>query len=352
LIIETKGNFSNGYSSITDKFVFIVIKIIMMEIKDRIDYLVDEYTQTVLIHLFPNVNKQNSWSKECGISKNEFEISLTPESFLKCAPQYKPVSKSFLHFTSLRSLHSIINEMSIRMYNLKNVNDPNEISFSLKNLHINKPELDRFRDRIYTLSLCEPNVLDSPNILNLWRLYGHDGWGVAIEFNIEFPKNQSQSKFLLAKIIYDKMKLKSFYEASKNFEIKNKIKVKNSSLLVVPSCLHKSKYFEIENEVRLVFDGEQFPAIEVLKDDCKYKNDFNTRNEFVSYYNLGLYKDNEVNGAPEISIKRIQIGFRYDKKKFTEIKRHIENLETALLVAKLKPIQYTIERSPLKNIFR
>jgi len=90
------------------------------------------------------------------------------------------------------------------------------------------------------------SVLEGDNILNLWRFYGNDGWGVAIEFDIEFPGHSSMDCCFLGKVIYEKPNLEGFKEKNAAFEERHKIKVDVSKLIRVPACFHKSPYYKIE----------------------------------------------------------------------------------------------------------
>lgn len=314
---------------------------------EKYEELKEKYLQDVLIYLMPE--NYDKWNIGGGLSFKRLSITISPNSLLKYKPLKKQNSESFVHFTSLRNLHSILNEQSIRMYNLNNVNDPNEVFFSLKDI-ITEDEIHKIRKKKYSLSLCSSRVISSSNILNLWRLYGYDGWGVAIEF--EIFNNNPLTSFLLAKIVYNKLKLKKFREANDLFEKANNIKVDLAGLLDTYACLYKNKYYKIENEFRLLYSGEEMPAILTHSKHEKYKFDFNYKNEIVSYYSLKLFEDNCYNSLPEINIKKIHIGFQFDEKQFEKIKEHITEISVAIANARSKQIHFDIELSPLKNIYK
>ncbi|MEO5777907.1 MAG: DUF2971 domain-containing protein, partial [Flavobacterium sp.] len=163
---------------------------------------------------------------------------------------YDPEATRFVHFTSLPILHSIINENAIRMYSMMNLNDPNEYVYFdelLKDVKIPKSD-------IYILSLCGVDALDSKNTLNLWRLYGQEGLGVAIEFEIEFHGYESHGGYYLGKVIYEKPNLEEFRVKNAEFERRNNLdKTDLRELMRVPACFHKNPYYEIEKEIRLMF---------------------------------------------------------------------------------------------------
>lgn len=309
---------------------------------DSYDRLIDDYRKTVIPSLIPNVspdlllgsfsNGRNQLLIQCG---NDFANGT----------RYATKSSRFIHFTSLRALHSIINENALRLYSLKNVNDPNELSHFIGNL-LPTERLQNIQANTYILSLCATGVLNEENILNLWRLYGNEGWGVAIEFDINFGGYTSDNGYFLGKVIYEKPNIADFLARNEEFENKHNIKMNISDLLRVPASFHKSAYYKVEEEVRLMYfdDASESKATYEQGEMNNYRWDFNSRNEIVTYRILKL---GEESLHPLVTIKRVQIGFRHSENSFKRIKNHFIDIFT--YKCRTAPI---IEQSPLKDIYR
>ena len=111
---------------------------------------------------------------------------------LKDTPYLYLDSKKLLHFTSVNALFSILNECSVRLYNLHNSNDKNEYNYAARELkHINRlnENIDNENSVIINNIKANSYVLSCTSIANLykskfWKNYGDKGKGVAIEFEI------------------------------------------------------------------------------------------------------------------------------------------------------------------------
>jgi len=102
-------------------------------------------------------------------------------------------SKNIFHFTSLKNLYSIINENSLRLYNLANSrNDPEEYNYAAKKIN------DIYKLQGFDISFIENEIrkikinsfiLSCTNEASLsnsyfWQEYGNKGKGVALELEI------------------------------------------------------------------------------------------------------------------------------------------------------------------------
>ncbi len=254
-------------------------------IPDQHDILVEDYQKNVIPHLVPGVSKNLLTSS--GSGPNFFEIELGSDFTL--GTKYDAQGTRFIHFTSLKALHSIINENSVRLSCLKNLNDPNELKHFTEGL-LPDETIDNIKDNTYILSLCDTSILEEDNILNLWRLYGDQGFGVAIEFEIEFKWHSSMDCYYLGKVIYEKPNLKEFVENHEAFKKSHNVEVRPDNLIRVPASFNKSQYYKIEEEVRLMYFKEHSTrkATSSLEKINKFKWDFNNRNELVTYHSLDL----------------------------------------------------------------
>lgn len=316
----------------------------------------DEYLREVLSILFPNVTVDASIQFGCAGAR--FSISLLPQGLTELDERYQVNGRRFVHFTSIRSLFSILNERGLRMYDVTHANDPNEIAYWLKSFEedtsifrddevesLNRklgeyrirfghqdPEIlaleakirrtERFqsiRRTTATLSMCRPDVLGGENALNLWRLYGDGGKGCAIELEIGEPQDP---RFVLGNVVYDVLEDKKgeqFKEAHRAFEVKYG-EVPIEQVLATPACLHKSPLYRIEQEVRLVRLGSYVES--TRPDESDFRFEVNSRNALVRYRLLPLFGG----AAPPIRLKRIQFGFGVPDKQFNELRDHINQI--------------------------
>lgn len=285
--------------------------------------LKNEYINDVLKIILPEISSNKIYSLSMSGSTDQLSLNFNANTFKEFKNSYKCSAKSYIHFTSLRALHSILNEKALRLYNLNNVNDPNEFNFLTKDLISNEFTIKNIKENSYIMSMCDSAILKSDEILNLWRLYGGGGTGVAIEFNIQLPNN-SYNDFLLSNIQYKKPDIEAFKLKHEIFEKKHNVKMKLDGIFKIPGCLHKSPYYKIENEVRLLLiDNEtninRSSAMTNDSKPCFY--DFNSKNERVSFYKLPLNQKDIYN--PYIEIKSIQLGFKFSEKHFNKIKKHL-----------------------------
>lgn len=287
---------------------------------NRHDLLVSDYIENVLPAFIPGISKDIMTGGESG--KDSFSIHLG-DNFTK-GTQYEPNSKRFVHFTSLSVLQSIVNENAIRLYSLLNVNDPNEYNY-FSDDSLSDITTQKIKANTYILSLCSADVLNSKNLLNLWRLYGKDGYGVAIEFEIEFFGHSSDGSYSLGKIIYEKPNLKDFKIKNLEFEQRHNVKIDIPALERVPRCFHKAPYYEIEEEVRLMFfeAGSTIRAKLSPKQD-QFKWDYNSRNKLITYHKLELGQ--KIGSHCCIIIKKIHPGFRHSKEAVKEMKEHFSTI--------------------------
>jgi len=128
----------------------------------------------------------------------------------KCKYYYRE-SKKILHFTSLKALNSMINEKSIRMYNLHNSSDKEEYTFignTIRPVYLHQgyddnfinEKIDYLKDNFFILSTTSEPELENPKF---WKEYGDNGKGVVIEFEI-LSDPISWDGFHFSKVFYGK----------------------------------------------------------------------------------------------------------------------------------------------------
>jgi len=285
---------------------------------DELENLNSDFIKNVLPFLFGRKELPPIFNFSSGQSPGSYSFKLDIEDLLNCAPEYKSTSNSFVHFTSLSALNSICIEQGLRLYNLLNVNDPKEFKMFASIFGFNEFQIESYKGRIHVCSFCDSKVLESDEILTYWRSYGLDGYGCAIEFEIQDPiKRVSHVK--LANILYSKPDFSNFLKANSEFEQRNRRTTDLKELVHLQACLHKDPIYKMETEVRLLFeDGFAEPHL-VCEEGYPFGFDINRKGKIVSYYKVRFY--DEKIGYPLIKIKRIQFGYNItlkDAKKYED----------------------------------
>jgi hypothetical protein len=166
------------------------------------------------------------------------------------SPYYlKENDRPIYHFTSLNNALSILNEGFLRMYTLNHANDPQEILFALhprfENVRGKLKEDDQ--QHVYSASFCEEQkIMD----LDMWRFYGDNGKGVALEFHIT-NEPRKWEEYHLGKVSYGKENreaLNAYLRYLNDFEHHDKIFPRLHPVL----AFHKSVIFRSEAEIRLL----------------------------------------------------------------------------------------------------
>jgi hypothetical protein len=253
-----------------------------------------------------------------------------------------------LHFTSLEALFSIINDSSIRMYNLWNSSDEKEYSHAAEIFNcIYKAIGQKAETRIKlakTYSFIS-SFTSSENYLSQyhWKNYGNNNKGVSIEFEIN-PEYQHWYKFILSRTFYNKLKdFDALFNAWHDFQLKIAI-LKNSVFDIDLNwllSLYKDKSFSDEDEIRLYlyFDGYHatFPGHFAKYTYSTIKK--NSSNLDIKYFRLPLCSDswnyehfkigdNEElfwNAIPKIRISKIYLGPDFQISNLEKFKSLIKN---------------------------
>jgi hypothetical protein len=268
-------------------------------------------------------NAQEITSSEAALS-NENKKYANSNYYYKVADN---LNMEFIHFTSLKGLLSILQTNSIRLSSLNGMNDPNEIAFASEIFEDMTSEyIERQKKATLSFSFCEFNSFDkeietNANNLDLWRFYGNNGEGVAIKFKI-INEQKNWIAYHLSQIKYGKSSLDYWESVSDSLNEFNKKYPKFYINLARLLCFHKSTYYKNEQEVRLVFGAHYNKSSQLLDysragwNDEIYPKVEKKGDNFYSY--LPLTSNKKTNGqktyferAPEISIEKIYLGFKY-----------------------------------------
>lgn len=252
--------------------------------------------------------------------------------------------RRFIHYTSMDSLFNILNSKELRFYNLKGLNDGQELSYAIHEfgLIINEKEIENFKASLFVHSLCEYNEDDD---FNMWRLYGQNGNGVGIIYEIP-NTNDKWYQFFLGKVIYDKESkssqlLKAFIDYHNRFVSEHPDFIDNIPT-IIPSFLlfHKNPIWSVEKEHRLftylhydkdTLDMRGFSSNFFFEEYLCHSFGSNKKeNAFLRMpirpYRIDDFKkfrDTEeekfLKTLPEITLSKVLLGYNYSEKDLKEI---------------------------------
>ena len=137
------------------------------------------------------------------------------------------------------------------------MNDPYEFNYIIKklDLRISQEQIDFFKRSLFITSLCkyDENTKDD---FDMWRLYGREGRGVAIVFEI-LNLSHNWFNFLIGKVQYgsenlESLKLQKAIDVFNHFITGEKMKLERiPQLFGFLLMLHKNTIWKNEQEFRL-----------------------------------------------------------------------------------------------------
>jgi len=219
-------------------------------------------------------------------------IARFPTKFiqLKNTPYCFSESKKVIHFTSLPKLYSIVNDCSLRMYNLHNSNDSDEYSYAsalLKTIYQQQGLNDEYieskieNEKAFSF-ITSCTSLDNLNKEFFWQKYGSNKKGIAIEFEIINNPDDWES-FYISKVHYNKLcefeKLICEWSKLQNKNKQVQYKIEMDQIL----GLHKSLGWSDEDEIRLISilpDLHYGPFQELVYKDTKPDSPHNSKIQF------------------------------------------------------------------------
>lgn len=252
--------------------------------KEQLDLIQKEFHNIIHKHLSPEL------FKNYGYSDLSFHavFSERTERF-KGTDYYYDEDKKFVHWTSIQNLMSIINNREIRLYNLQNSADPEEFNFAANQLKIQQDRSNYSKNYLYTFSFCKALELNNPF---LWKTYGNDYKGVAIEFEIDNSIDEWEN-FMLSSVYYNFPDM--LIELISNL---NSFKEKYPGTITEIDlgkliAFHKHSKYGNEKEVRL---STYFPFSdsEAYRKYCQTEFQFNNdRPRITNYFPLKLWVNND-----------------------------------------------------------
>lgn len=204
---------------------------------------------------FPNLEASSvfvmSGSSELTSGKIEFRSQFINEISLMNSPL------QFIHYTSLSSAMNILNSGNIRLYNCLNLNDPSEINYLLKKSPIvfTEKEVEKYKKEHFILSGSIYESKDDEEF-NLWRLYGDQGRGVGIVFEVDNRIGNWGSVFLHNVVYGTNNELSEniikFLHFHKEFDETHRLFNNIPNIISLLSTGVKNEMWSIEKEFRIV----------------------------------------------------------------------------------------------------
>src|SRR5450432_1418501 len=201
-----------------------------------------EFRQLLKKH-FPDLHFTHT-----GYAGPDFHAELASENrmFIN-TPYFYKEELSFIHFTNIENLLSILNNREIRLYNLHSSKDENEFHYAAKELGLQPNEIEFAKNYYYNYSFCKKEDLSNKF---LWEEYGKNSTGVAIEFAIENDPTDWDN-FMISSVYYDVPG--NFKEFAKDISVlKNQYGITISGFNIGKLIgFHKKSDFHNEKEVRI-----------------------------------------------------------------------------------------------------
>lgn len=174
--------------------------------------------------------------------------------FLTNGARFKQVCR----YCTLETLFQMLSNQNIRMYGLAGMNDKSEYKYACDCfLRGNQPteETEDSINRTYVLSCSSIEQKDS---LEMWRLYGDDGKGVCLIFDVDKPK----APLLLAKTIYEFTRERGRKQIDKRWQLLKQLTTELQDIGLPLKINNPNKWlpffksgdYYYEREVRLLYE--------------------------------------------------------------------------------------------------
>ena len=228
---------------------------------------------------------------------NHFESHLSRYNgeYLESDYFYK-AGRTFLHFTKIQFLFSILNARAFRFYDLNSSTDPSEYEYAASILKIRREEINSLKSNVFTFSFCPIDELTNDYV---WQHYGSNYAGAAIIFEIVNDPAKWHN-YHMSQVHYKVPEPFSDY----SLKLEELSKSKNISARIDLSRLlafHKQEKFNNEKEVRLLTYNPFNTFYEKMKfSKFDYRLE-DSRNRFTKYFEYPLWVDNSSNMLKSLS---------------------------------------------------
>jgi len=217
--------------------------------------------------------------------------------------------ESFIHFTSLQGIFSVLNSGYFRMSEFGHLEDKREILYGASVFGVdpifnfNYKSIEDLKRNIFCFSSCIANENTKKNNY-MWHIYANKRNGGFIEFEMN-PWNPFF--YNIGKVLYGKKglaPLESLKDRAIDFYNKNNFFPERFiELMLDVQALHKSEKYSSEEEIRIIYKIEDNPFGDI---DTVYR-DINSQNELKKFNKLYIDTRNPYlkNKNPEQSVRSI-----------------------------------------------
>ncbi len=260
----------------------------------------DEYLREMNVILPEAKMKIQSWhSVNDNVGGLNLDFMTQQNSFDNTLFQTK-IENQYIHYTSVDSLFGILNEEAIRCYPTKNMNDPMEVVSILQKLKlpVSLEMKEKIRRSLFVFSMCKYGS-DNLDDFNMWRLYGKEGYGVGIVFEVE-NENRDWSSTIIGDVQYgNNAEMEKLFKETIDLSLKyaklNLNKDEFPVILNLLMALHKNSIWSFEKEARCVTYFDFDPMYGDLNSIYDYNIDkrnigyvIDTEDMLSVYYKLDL----------------------------------------------------------------
>lgn len=302
----------------------------------RLKNLIDKYIEESRV-FYPHLRfgESRSWYSGDEPTSCEFEFGFNAD-ILKGTEYYNEKNSKLIHYTSsIQNLVEILNSGLLRLSNLVALNDPQELSYVTNSLDVefNKEDIIEYKRNFFSASFCKVLNLTKPDDFPMWRLYGGDGFGAAIVFEV-INYGKEWNNFVLSKMQYGDNaaveRYRNYTKFHKKFQERNNYPIQNypkslSSIM----AFHKNKIWSYEKEIRLLahFEYDKYTLKEKAMHMVGLKHGIAKNGKLYSYVELPLFGGEEYNrlykrakelkwieyfekSLPIFKIKKIIVGYK------------------------------------------
>lgn len=269
-----------------------------MSERKKLDILIEQYIEGSRKY-YPELRFSSQYSMYSGDEPKacEFQFGLSAKNLASTAYDCEGLNQ-LIHYTpNFQNVIEILNSGIFRLSNLTNVNDPQEIFFTNRylGLQFSDKQISEFKSYFFFASFCAIVNYDYPDDFPLWRYYGNDGYGAAIIFSVENPK-EDWDRYLMARVQYGDgdavSDYKDYIEWHNSFQRKNDNPILNQpDAITALMALHKNQIWVHENEIRLL-THHRFDKYTLKEKDTffsKLKHAVSKTGRQYSYIEMPLY---------------------------------------------------------------
>lgn len=230
-----------------------------MHINDNINGKLGKFFKEVIQPDLPHASIQMATFRGSMDNAGFFEVELSVHDLFRDSVYEYNGPNDFLHFTSVQSLNSILNNGFVRSSEFRHLSDRHELAFALKAIEPdigvqNDYEIESHKETIFSISLCEFSKTTLTDQF-MWMQYANAAKGVALRIKLHFPERKN---FAIGKVIYGENGLdtiKNIVERAKVYWNSKGLLPSNFKNLLLPVlAYHKVGAFSNEKEVRLLFN--------------------------------------------------------------------------------------------------